>query len=67
MKAPEKYTEQYNEIQNELSVLKTKLKKNKSAFERESANWGYVGSITHINVLPKEINLFWECKLNCAI
>jgi hypothetical protein len=58
MNASEKYNEQYAEIENQLSVLKVKLKKNKACFEKVSNNWAYVGSISQINVLLKEINLF---------
>lgn len=58
MNASEKYNEQYAEIENQLSVLKVKLKKNRACFEKASTNWAYVGSVAHINVLLKEINMF---------
>ncbi len=58
MTPTEKYNDHYTKIQNGLIVLKAKLKKHKTDFEKRPGNWAYAGDLGYVLDKINEINLF---------
>ena len=58
MDAKDSYIKRQAEINNEIKVLKEKIKNHNKEFAKHTENWGYVGNLTHILKLLKELNSF---------
>jgi hypothetical protein len=53
-----KYEEQQSQIQNELALLKQKLKQHQKKFNAEPSNWCFVGDLGNVLEKLKEVNQF---------
>jgi hypothetical protein len=62
MNTSTKYNQLMDKIENDLTLLKEKLKKHQKDFNRNNTNWGFIGDLEYVSNEIDEVVKFFNNK-----